>query len=161
MASCSHPERLIPLLYDGELDAARRHEVAFQISDCPECTRRMQVLEHSQEILCRTLDEEVSAIDFSHFWTAIEPRLEETPPSPLPQWSSWFRLWRMQWQPVFSWNIPVWATAAALLIFATVIVTQPPTLTDQSPEPESVLIALNNPSPDRIIVCNFKCPCLE
>ncbi len=145
MASCSHPARLIPLVYDDELDEARRREVAFQIADCPECTRRMQMLERTHETLCQTLDEEVACIDFSDFWSCIERGIEEQPPA--NQWASRFRLWRMQWQAPFSWNIPVWATTAVLCLFAALVFTQLPTSREAVSVPverKPVMLAFNN-----------------
>ncbi len=126
MARCSHSERLVPLVYDGELDNALRREVAFQIADCPVCTRRMTVIERIQEVLCQTLDEEVAHVDFSDFWTNVERRLAAPPLSVWSRVSSRLRLWWLQWQAIFSWNSPVWATATALLIFVAVLLTRSP-----------------------------------
>ena len=143
MARCSHSQRLVSLLYDGALDNALQREVAFQIADCPVCTRRMNVLERIQEVLCQTLDEEVGHLDFSDFWPNVERRVAAQPPS---VWSH-LRLWRLQWQAIFSWNGPVWATATALLIFVAVILARSPVPRQVGSAPSEnppVVLALNN-----------------
>lgn len=147
MASCSHPARLIPLVYDDELDEARRREVAFQIADCPECTRRMRMLERTHETLCQMLDEEVSCVDFSDFRSRIEQGIEEQYPPLASQWSNRFRLWRVQWHAPFSWNIPVWATAVVVCLFAATVFTHlsTPRETVSGPvERKPVMLAFNN-----------------
>ena len=147
MMSCFHPARLIPLVYDGELDEARRREVAFQIADCPACTRRMRMLERTHETLCQMLGEEVSCIDFSDLWARIEQGIEDQSPPRASQWSSRFRLWRMQWNAPFSWSIPVWATAVVLCLFAAVVFTQLPTSRETVSIPverKPMMLAFNN-----------------
>jgi hypothetical protein len=147
MARCSHSERLVSLLYDGALDNALHREVAFQIADCPVCTRRMNVIERVQEVLYQTLDEEVAHLDFSDFWTNVERRLAAPPLSVWSRVSSRLRLWRLQWQPIFSWNGPVWATATALLIFVAVLLTRSPVLRRAGSAPSEnppVMLAVNN-----------------
>ena len=60
MATCSHPERLVSLLYDGELSDVQRREVALQLADCPTCTGRGHALGQVQDALAQTLDAEVA-----------------------------------------------------------------------------------------------------
>ena len=150
MDSCSHPERLVPLLYDGEIDDARRRDIAFQIADCPDCTRRMHLLEHTQETLCQTLDEEVAAIDFSDFWNGVEQRIDDQLPARRSPWLSRLQLWRLQWQTAFSWKVPALAMAAILFIVSAVVFTQIPALEEeQYGDPQRdptapVMLALNN-----------------
>ena len=147
MASCSHSSRLISLVYDNEIDAARRYEAASQITDCPECTHRMQRLERTHEVLSQTLDEEVSDIDFSDFWPRIEQGIAAQPSSLTSQWASRFRLWRMQWHPPFSWHVPAWATAVGLFLFTAAVSTQLPTSRGAVQIPAAkkpVVVALNN-----------------
>ena len=147
MASCSHPSQLISLVYDNELDEARRYAAADQIANCPACSHRMQLLEHTHEALCQTLDEEVSRLDFSDFWPRIEQGIAAQPPSLASQWADRFRHWRLQWHAPLSWHIPVWATTVGLCLFAAAVSTQLPTSrgavhiqTARKP----VVVALNN-----------------
>ena len=147
MARCSHSERLVSLVYDGALDNALHREVAFQIADCPVCTGRMNVIERVQEVLCQTLDEEVAHLDFSDFWANVERRLAAPPLSVWSRVPSRFRLWRLQWQAIFSWNGSVWATATALLVFVAVILTRSPVPRQADSVPAEnlpVMLALNN-----------------
>ena len=147
MASCSHPSQLISLVYDNELDAARRYEAAAQIADCPECTHRIQRLERTHEALSQILDEEVSDVDFSDFWPRIERGIAAQPSSLAGQWASRFRLWRMQWHGPFSWHVPAWATAVGLFLFTAAVSTQLPTSRGAVQIPAAkkpVVVALNN-----------------
>lgn len=147
MASCSHPSQLISLVYDNELDEARRYEAAAQIADCPECTHRMQRLERTHEALSQRLAAEVSDIDFSDFWPRIERGIAAQPSALTSQWVSRFRLWRMQWHASFSWHVPAWATAVGLFLFTAAVSTQLPTsrgAVQIPPAKKPVLVALNN-----------------
>lgn len=116
MASCSHSDRLVSLLYDGELDFVRRREVAFHIADCPHCTRNRTVLDRIQETVAHTLDQAVARVDMSNFWSGIEQRIDTYAPSLASRWASRLRLWCLQWQSVMSWKWPVLATAALLVV---------------------------------------------
>lgn len=126
MARCSHSDRLVSLLYDGELDAARHRDLAFDLADCPECTRRRDVLERAHEVVTHTLDATMSRLDLSDFWTGIEHRIAVQPASRSRGWVRRFRLWRLQWRPAPFWTWSVGA-AAALLIVVGVVMSQWPT----------------------------------
>ena len=107
----------------------------------------MNVIERIQEVLCQTLDEEVAYLDFSDFWTNVERRLAAPPLSVWSRGASRLRLWRLQWQAIFSWNGSGWATATALLIFVAVILTRSPVSRQAgsvSPENPPVMLAVNN-----------------
>ena len=147
MASCSHPSRLISLVYDNELGEAQRDEAAAQIAACPECTRRIQQLERTHEALYQTLDEEVSRIDFSDFWPRVEQGIAAQASALTSPWASRFRIWRMHWQAPFSWHIPAWATAVGLCLFTAAVSTQLPTSRGAVQLPAArkpVMVALNN-----------------
>lgn len=126
MARCSHSDRLVSLLYDGELDAARHRDLAFDLADCPDCTRRRDVLERAHEVVTHTLDATTSRLDLSDFWTGIERRIVVQPASRSRGWVRRFRLWRLQWRPAPFW---IWSVGAAavLLIVTGVVTSQWPT----------------------------------
>ena len=147
MASCSHPSQLPSLVYDNELDEARRDAAVSQLADCPECTHRLQRLERTHEALRRTLAEEVSGVDFSDFWPRIEQGFAAQSPSLTSQWASRFRLWLMQARAPLSRHIPAWATAGGLCLFAAAVSTQLPTSRGAVHIPAArkpMLVALNN-----------------
>lgn len=120
MAMCPHAERLIPLLYDGELAGPLRREMHSHLVNCLPCTRALSMLERGQELLSQVIDEEIEVIDFSNFWQGVEDKLEESRPS----WAIRFRLWVERWhltQPLYA---PAWAVAATLLLTLGVLLQQ-------------------------------------
>lgn len=120
MAGCSHSDRLVSLLYDDELDAARHRDLAFDLADCPDCTRRRDVLDRAHEAVTQTLDTATSRLDLSDFWTGIEHRIAVQTASRSRGWTRRFHWWRLQWQPAPFWTWSVGA-AVALLIVAGVV----------------------------------------
>jgi anti-sigma factor RsiW len=137
MIVCAHAQRLIPLLYDGELDGPLRREVSDHLINCTACTRTMALLDRSQELLRYAVDEQVDDIDFSGFWSGVESQLAEIRPA----WSARLQLWWESWRPLWSWRAPVWAAASVVLFIGGA------TLSRQIPSPpppqESIVLADN------------------
>lgn len=144
MARCSHSDRLVSLLYDGELDAARHRALAFALADCPDCTRRRDVLERAHEAVTHTLGTATSRLDLSDFWTGIERRIAVQTASRSRGWVRRFRLWRLQWRPAAAWTWSVGA-AAILLIVAGVVTSQWPTGRDAGFETAAAPSPLSGP----------------
>lgn len=109
MLTCAQSERLLPLLFDCELDGPLRREVASHVSGCLVCTRALTAIERAQELLAQALDGQVEEIDFSEFWEKVRGRLDE----PARPWPQRLRLWREQWRLGWSPSTPVWAAATA------------------------------------------------
>lgn len=123
MIACAHAQRLLPLLYDGELDSPLRRELSHHVADCSVCTRTVALLNRSQELLRQTIDEHIDDIDFSGFWQGVESKLSQQPPF----WWARLRFWKESWLPSWSWQTPAWATAVAFLIVgATMLLSQSP-----------------------------------
>ena len=131
-------------MYDGELDAARHRDLAFDLADCPDCTRRRDVLERAHEVVTHTLDAATSRLDLSDFWTGIERRIAVQPALRSRGWVRRFRLWRLQWQPAPFWTWSVVA-AAVLLIVTGVVTSQWPTGRDAGFEPVAAPPPLSGP----------------
>jgi anti-sigma factor RsiW len=111
MATCSHADRLIPLLHDNELQSPLRREMVAHMATCVACARTFSLLEREQELFTQAVEERVDSIDFSNFWQAVETRLVE----PSLSWTARLRLWYESWHPVWSVPVPAWAVAALLL----------------------------------------------
>jgi len=142
MLTCSHAERLVPLLYDGELDGPLRREVAAHVSGCVACTGVLAALERGRELLWQEIEEQVAQMDFSGFWEGVAGKLEEPP---LP-WAVRVRLWWEKWWPDWSLSAPGWAVAVALLlIIAALFLPRPylPTETS-SKDPEQLALVAND-----------------
>jgi anti-sigma factor RsiW len=117
MTACAHAQRLIPLLYDGELDGLLRRDISSHVVSCTTCTHLLTTLDRSQELLKRAIDDQVLAMNFSGFWQGVESRLSEPESSALER----LRLWWESWQPLWSWRAPLWATAGAMLLIGAML----------------------------------------
>ena len=112
MNDCAHTQRLIPLLYDGELDSPLRREVSDHVADCTGCTRALAMLDRSQELLRQVIDERLDNMDFSGFWQGVEDKLSQKQPSGTERFRIWFDSWRALW----TWRAPAWTAASLALI---------------------------------------------
>lgn len=112
MATCSHADRVIPLLHDNELQNPLRREIVAHMAICVTCARTFSVLEREQELLTQVVEERVDSIDFANFWQAVETRLAEPPLS----WAARFRLWYESWRPTWALPRPALAFAALMLV---------------------------------------------
>lgn len=112
MTACAHAQRLIPLLYDGELDGLLRREMNDHVVSCTTCTHMLTTLDRGQELLRQAIDEQIVDIDFSRFWEGVESRLSE----PGLSFSERVRLRWSSWQPLWSWRAPLWAAGTAVLL---------------------------------------------
>ena len=112
MTVCAHAQRLIPLLYDGELDGLSRREVSDHVANCVACTHMLALFDRERELLQQMVDDQIAEIDFSGFWLGVETRLSERRLS-FPERC---RLWWGSWRPLWSWRMPLWVTATAVLL---------------------------------------------
>lgn len=113
MTDCAHAQRLIPLLYDEELDGPQRREIRDHVVSCTDCTRVRASLEREQELLRQAIDEEMEEIDFSGFWQGIESKLL----TPQISWTDHVQLWWESWRPpLWEWRAPIWVAASMTLV---------------------------------------------
>lgn len=143
MMTCPHSERLVPLLYDGELDGPLRREVRSHVSSCIVCTRSLTSIERAQELLFQEIDSQVEGVDFSSFWEKVEEQLQR----PALPWSIRLQLWHKQWWPGWSLAVPVGAAAVAVLLTTLLLLPQTRLLKRDvlpPPEPEHLSLAANN-----------------
>jgi len=108
---CRDADALLPMFFDGELDAKRMRDVAMHTTRCGDCEGKLRDLESVQGHLQALLAAEVDAVDMSGLWAAIEKRL------PPPEAGWWLRLrnWWENLEPM-EWNVALPATAAATAI---------------------------------------------
>ena len=112
MATCSHADRLIPLLHDNELQNPLRREMVAHMATCVTCARTFSLLEREQELFSHAVEEQVESIDFANFWQTVEIRLSDPPLS----WATRLRLWYESWRPAWTFPMPAWAVAALMLL---------------------------------------------
>ncbi len=106
--SCKDVDGLLPLFLDGELDARQMRAVALHGSRCLECENEIRSLERLHVLIKSTVEEQLEAVDFSHFWNDLSAKL---PPKRL----SWATRLRSRWGDAegFRFNPYVGLAAAA------------------------------------------------
>jgi anti-sigma factor RsiW len=116
MMTCRETRPLLPLFFDGELEARQMRTVALHSTRCVECESELRQLERLQEALTSHVTALADEVDLSQVWAGVAPRL-------MPRRSSLAQRWRAWWEehPV-SWAArgPAFAAigVAALLALA-------------------------------------------
>jgi len=111
---CHDVDSLLPLFFDGELDARRMRDVALHTARCADCESEIREFEAIQEHLKATVEAEITEVDFAAMWSGIERRLQ--PPRP----TLWQRL-QAHWERFESWEFPLPLPAAAAVAVAAVL----------------------------------------
>ena len=119
MTVCAHAQRLIPLLYDGELDGLLRREVNDHLVNCAACAHLLSLFDRERELLQQMIDDQITEIDFSGFWLGVENRLSERQLS----FPERYRLWWSSWRPLWPRRAPLWATATVALLVSAALFT--------------------------------------
>ena len=114
MTTCRETRPLLPLFFDGELEARQMRAVALHSTRCPECEHELRELEHLQEVIATHVSSLVDEIDVSQVWAGVAPRLGGRAPS-------WTERWRTWWEESHSgWRVggPAFAGLAVALMLA-------------------------------------------
>lgn len=110
--TCHDVDTLLPLFFDGELDAGRMRSVALHTARCAGCESQLRALELIQTNLQQDVSATLETIDFGSMWSDVERRL------PAERTATWQRL-RARWEMfVDAWEIPVALPAAAVAALA-------------------------------------------
>ena len=130
--TCRDMSGLVPLFFDGELDARQMRALALHSSRCASCEEELRHIESLQELVATTIAARVDELDLSGVWTAVEARL-----SPIRA-SAWqrVRLWWEERDPVWWVRVPVagavFATAAvAFVLWSGQVADEPQQLAQQ------------------------------
>lgn len=118
MTSCREARPLLPLFFDGELEARQMRAVALHSTRCPECEQELRSLEHLQEALVAHVDALVVGVDLSRVWSGIEPRLSGRAESFGARLRGWLEEHRSGW----GLRGPAFAGFAAAALLTLVIV---------------------------------------
>ncbi len=108
---CRDVDSLLPLFFDGELDARRMRDVALHTARCVECESELRELETIQAHFQSGVEATLAEVDLDSLWPAVERRLSRQPPS------LWQRL-RAQWEGLAPLELPVALPAGALAAVA-------------------------------------------
>jgi anti-sigma factor RsiW len=112
--TCGEASRLLPLFFDGELDARQMRAVALHDTRCPECEPELRRMERLQELISDTINARVDETDFSNFWPAIEAQLGTVQLS----WWERARAWWSENEHPWVVRVPVFAMASAIAVLA-------------------------------------------
>lgn len=111
--SCRETRPLLPLFFDGELEARQMRAVALHSTRCVECEGELRELERLQEAIAGQVAALVEEVDLSQIWAGVAPRLAMRSPSWVARWRAWWEEHPVGWAvrgPAFA------AAAVAALI---------------------------------------------
>jgi anti-sigma factor RsiW len=112
--NCREARPLLPLFFDGELDARQLRNVALHSTRCPACERELQQLEHLQDLVVDHVRAGIEDIDLCRIWAGVAPRIASVS---VP----WRSRMRARWEALdFSlrWPVPALASLAAVALLA-------------------------------------------
>lgn len=137
MTTCREARPLLPLFFDGELEARQMRAVALHSTRCPECERELRELEHLQEVLSSHVASLVDGIDTSQIWAGVAPRLAGRAPS-------WTERWRAWWEETHTgWRVggPAFAGLAIAVLLAVGVVQRDGEIASPAPGPKGPRVA--------------------
>lgn len=127
--NCRDTRPLLPLFFDGELEARQMRAVALHSTRCPDCEGELRQLEHLQDAVASHITAVIDDLDISQVWSGIAPRLAARVPSLRDRLRAWWDERDLGWMvrgPVFAA-----AAAAIMLAFAVWLRWDNPTLTHE------------------------------
>lgn len=95
--TCRDTRPLLPLFFDGELEARQMRAVALHSTRCAECEQELRALEHLQEALTAHVSSLIDEIDLDRVWAGVAPRLPGRAPSFAERWRTWWEEHRSGW----------------------------------------------------------------
>lgn len=116
--TCRETRPLLPLFFDGELEARQMRAVALHSTRCPDCEHDLRELEHLQDALAAHVGALVDGIDLNQVWAAVEPRLRGSAPSLAERWRTWWEEHGAGWRlrgPAFGGLLAAAALALVIL----------------------------------------------
>lgn len=112
--TCRETRPLLPLFFDGELEARQMRAVALHSTRCPDCEIELRRFERLQDAIASSVSALVDDIDLGQIWAGVAPRLASRAPSLSRRLRAWWDErefgWAMLRGPAF-----VAAAVAALL----------------------------------------------
>jgi anti-sigma factor RsiW len=132
--TCREAITLLPLFFDGELDAHQMRAVALHSARCASCEVELRHMERAQTLVSESVVAAVDDVDFAAFWRGIDDRLGAV------RVSWWTRLLDRAGSGDRRWliQVPAYAAAAAIAAFALLMLTRAP---QPSTQPDATQIA--------------------
>ena len=110
--NCRETRPLLPLFFDGELEARQMRAVALHSTRCAECEDELKHFERLQDAVSAHISSLVDEVDLNQIWAGVAPRIA----APAPSWSHRVRAW---WDELeIGWLVrgPAFAAVAAGLL---------------------------------------------
>jgi|SRR5262245_3645923 len=109
--SCRETRPLLPLFFDGELEARQMRAVALHSTRCTACESELRQLERLQEAVASHVTAMVDEVDLGAIWAGIAPRLDARAPTFVQRLRAWWD------EREFGWAVraPVFAAAGLAL----------------------------------------------
>jgi anti-sigma factor RsiW len=107
--NCRETRPLLPLFFDGELEARQMRAVALHSTRCTDCEGELRHLERLQDVVASGIAALVDDFDMAQVWSAVGPRLAVRTPSLRDRVQTWWA------ERNFGWMLraPVLGAAAA------------------------------------------------
>ena len=131
--TCREALNLLPLFFDGELDANQMRAVALHSTRCGGCEDELRRMERVQEVISAQVTGAVDEVDFGALWRGIDQRLGTAQVS----WWLRARAWWSEREPGWVIKVPAFATAAAVALLGFLLWTRTPPTT----QPDASLLA--------------------
>lgn len=123
--TCREASNLLPLFFDGELDAHQMRTVALHSTRCNSCEDELRRMERVQEVVGAQLNAAVDEVDFGALWRGIDQRLGTVRVS----WWTRARAWWSDSEHPWVVRVPAFAAAAAVAVLAFLMMTRAPQTT--------------------------------
>ncbi len=110
--TCREASKLLPLFFDGELDARQMRAVALHDTRCPQCEGELRRMERLHDVINDTLSASLDEIDLSNFWPAVDRRLGTVRLS----WRERVLTWWSERDSGWAVRIPAFAAAGVIAL---------------------------------------------
>jgi anti-sigma factor RsiW len=118
--NCRETRPLLPLFFDGELEARLMRAVALHSTRCLECESELRHFERLQDAVATHISSMVEDIDLGQIWAGVVPRLESRVPSLARRLRGWWEDLELGWNV----RVPAFAAAAAAAVLLTLVLWQ-------------------------------------
>ena len=120
--TCREALNLLPLFFDGELDAHQMRAVALHSTRCTGCEDELRRMERVQELVSTQVSAVVDTVDFGALWSGIDRQLSSVRPS----WWTRARTWWNEGDHGWVIRVPALAAAAAVAVLGFLLWTRAP-----------------------------------
>jgi anti-sigma factor RsiW len=125
--TCREAVNLLPLFFDGELDAHQMRAVALHSTRCGSCEDELRRMERVQDLVSAQVTSAVDEVDFGVLWRGIEQRLGTARVS----WWTRTRIWWSEGEHGWMIKVPALAAVAAVAVLGFLLWARAPQPTTQ------------------------------